>query len=59
MKFMESLGDHQVFNTSRIDDIYQDINEKNKRLILHYGDLVDTSNMLKKLLEIDPMRFII
>ena len=35
------------FNTSRIDDIYQDINEKNKRLILHYGDLVDTSNMLK------------
>ena len=35
------------FNTSRIDDIYQDINEKNKKLILHYGDLVDTSNMLK------------
>ncbi len=42
------------FNTSRIDDIYQDINEKNKRLILHYGDLVDTSNMLKIIGDANP-----
>ena len=42
------------FNTSRIDDIYQDINEKNKKLILHYGDLVDTSNMLKIIGDVGP-----
>jgi len=42
------------FNTSRIDDIYQDINERNKRLILHYGDLVDTSNLLKIIADAKP-----
>ena len=42
------------FNTSRLQDIYQDINEKNKKLTLHYGDLVDTSNMLKIIQDIKP-----
>src|SRR5262249_35258155 len=33
------------FNTARIDDIYQDPHEKNRRLILHYGDLNDASSL--------------
>ena len=30
------------FNTGRIDHIYQDPHEKNKKFILHYGDVTDT-----------------
>ena len=30
-----------TFNTSRIDHIYQDPHDKNPKLILHYGDLID------------------
>ena len=37
-------------NTHRIDDIYQDHFEKNKKLILHYGDLSDSSS-IKNLIE--------
>ena len=33
------------FNTARIDNIYQDPHEKNRRLILHYGDLDDASSL--------------
>ena len=42
------------FNTSRIDDIYQDVNQKKRSLTLHYGDLVDTSNMLKIIENVKP-----
>ena len=30
------------FNTGRIDHLYQDPHEKNKKFILHYGDVTDT-----------------
>ena len=33
------------FNTSRIDHLYQDPHEKNPKLILHYGDLTDSTNI--------------
>ena len=33
------------FNTARIDNIYQDPHEENRRLILHYGDLNDASSL--------------
>lgn len=33
-----------TFNTQRIDNIYQDPHEKDVRLHLHYGDMVDASN---------------
>ena len=42
------------FNTARIDDIYQDPHEKNRRLILHYGDLNDASSLNRILRLVDP-----
>jgi GDPmannose 4,6-dehydratase len=42
------------FNTGRIDDIYQDPHEKNRRLILHYGDLNDASSLNRILRIVDP-----
>ena len=41
-------------NTSRIDDIYQDINMKKKNFILHYGDITDTLSISKLVQDILP-----
>jgi len=35
------------FNTHRIDHLYQDPHEKDQRFILHYGDLADSSNLIR------------
>ena len=43
-----------LFNTQRIDQIYQDPHEKGARLKLHYGDLTDTSNLTRILKETEP-----
>lgn len=42
------------FNTQRIDHLYQDPHVNNKRFILHYGDLTDTSNLVRILQEVQP-----
>jgi len=42
------------FNTQRVDHIYQDIHEKNKKFILHYGDLTDSSNLTRIIQEVQP-----
>jgi GDPmannose 4,6-dehydratase len=42
------------FNTGRIDHLYQDPHEKNKHFFLHYGDLTDTSNLVRIILEVRP-----
>ncbi len=42
------------FNTGRIDHIYQDPHAKNRRMILHYGDLSDSSNISRLLEKIKP-----
>ncbi|GHU86396.1 hypothetical protein FACS189473_5620 [Spirochaetia bacterium] len=42
------------FNTQRIDHLYQDPHVKNKHFILHYGDLTDTSNIIRILQEVRP-----
>ena len=42
------------FNTDRIDHIFQDPHEKNPNLYLHYGDLTDSSNLIRILKEIEP-----
>lgn len=42
------------FNTGRIDHLYQDPHENNKRFILHYGDLTDTSNLTRIIQEVQP-----
>jgi GDPmannose 4,6-dehydratase len=42
------------FNTDRIEHLYQDPHEKNKQFFLHYGDLTDTSNLIKIIQEVQP-----
>lgn len=42
------------FNSSRIDHLYQDIHNKESRFKLHYGDLTDSSNIIRLLQEIQP-----
>lgn len=42
------------FNTSRIDHLYQDPHEKERRLHLHYGDLTDTSNLTRIVQQVQP-----
>lgn len=43
-----------LFNTQRIDHLYQDPHVDHKQLILHYGDLTDSSNLTRLLQEIQP-----
>tara|TARA_Y100001978_G_C23672689_1_gene424707 strand:- start:593 stop:1702 length:1110 start_codon:yes stop_codon:yes gene_type:complete len=42
------------FNTKRIDHLYQDPHESKLKVILHYGDLTDSSNLIKVIQEIQP-----
>jgi len=42
------------FNTERIDHLYQDPHEKNRRLVLHYGDLTDATNLIRIVQESQP-----
>ena len=42
------------FNTQRIDHIYQDLHDTHVNFKLHYGDLTDSSNMIKIIQEIQP-----
>ncbi len=43
-----------LFNTQRIDHIYQDPHVENNRFKLHYGDLTDTSNLTRLIGDIEP-----
>ena len=43
-----------LFNTSRIDHIYEDNNLDNAQFKLYYGDLTDTSNLTRLLSQIRP-----
>ncbi|PWR18218.1 GDP-mannose 4,6-dehydratase [Zavarzinia compransoris] len=43
-----------LFNTQRIDHIYEDPHSGNARLHLHYGDLSDTSNLTRVISEVQP-----
>ena len=43
-----------LFNTQRIDHIYEDPHERNPKLHLHYGDLSDTSNLTRIIQEVRP-----
>lgn len=42
------------FNTQRIDHIYQDIHNTKSKFKLHYGDLTDSSNLIRLIQEIQP-----
>jgi len=43
-----------LFNTDRIDHLYQDPHEKGVRLKLHYGDLTDSTNLIRIIQEVQP-----
>jgi len=43
-----------LFNTQRIDHLYQDPHSENRNLILHYGDLTDSLNITRIIQEIQP-----
>jgi GDPmannose 4,6-dehydratase len=43
-----------LFNTDRIDHIYQDPHVDNKNFILHYGDLTDSTNLIRIIQEVQP-----
>ena len=42
------------FNTDRIDHLYQDPHESNLRMKLHYGDLTDSTNLIRIIQEVQP-----
>jgi len=43
-----------LFNTDRIDHLYQDPHDTNKNLILHYGDLSDSTNLIRIVQQVQP-----
>jgi GDPmannose 4,6-dehydratase len=43
-----------MFNTQRVDHIYQDPHVEHQRFVLHYGDLTDSSNLTRILQEVQP-----
>ena len=42
------------FNTERIDHLYQDPHETDPRLVLHYGDLTDSTNLIRIIQQVKP-----
>ena len=43
-----------LFNTDRIDHLYQDKHDKDVRFFLHYGDMTDSSNLIRIIQEVQP-----
>jgi len=43
-----------LFNTDRIDHLYEDPHEKGRRLILHYGDMTDSSALIRVVQQVQP-----
>jgi GDPmannose 4,6-dehydratase len=43
-----------LFNTNRIDHIYEDPHELGRRFVLHYGDLTDASSLIRIVQEVKP-----
>jgi GDPmannose 4,6-dehydratase len=43
-----------MFNTNRVDHLYQDPHESIRNFILHYGDLTDTTNLIRIIQEVQP-----
>lgn len=42
------------FNTNRIDHLYQDPHQTDRRFILHYGDMTDATNLIRIIQEVQP-----
>src|SRR5690606_24643948 len=43
-----------LFNTQRVDHLYQDLHEARVRFVLHYGDLTDSTNLIRIIQEVQP-----
>jgi GDPmannose 4,6-dehydratase len=43
-----------LFNTDRIDHLYQDPHEQGRRLVLHYGDMTDSSSLIRIIQQVQP-----
>lgn len=43
-----------LFNTDRIDHLYQDPHVENRNFVLHYGDLTDSTNLIRVVQEVQP-----
>ncbi len=43
-----------LFNTDRIDHLYQDPHEENRRFILHHGDLTDSTSLIRIIQHVQP-----
>ena len=43
-----------LFNTNRIDHLYQDPHIENRNFVLHYGDMTDSSNLIRIIQEVQP-----
>ncbi len=44
-----------LFNTERIDHLYQDPHIENKNFVLHYGDMTDSTNLIRIIQEVQPV----
>ena len=42
------------FNTARLDDLYRDFHEDSVRLFLHYGDMTDSTNIIRLIQDVQP-----
>jgi GDPmannose 4,6-dehydratase len=43
-----------LFNTSRVDHLYEDAHEKTRRFLLHYGDMTDSSGLIRIVQQVKP-----
>ena len=43
-----------LFNTDRVDHLYQDPHVQNQRFVLHYGDLTDSTNLVRIVQQVQP-----
>ncbi len=43
-----------LFNTQRVDHLYQDPHESGRKFILHYGDMTDSTNLIRILQQVQP-----
>lgn len=43
-----------LFNTARVDHLYQDPHESNVNFLMHYGDLTDSTNLIRIIQEVQP-----
>jgi GDPmannose 4,6-dehydratase len=43
-----------MFNTARIDHLYQDIHEPDTRMLLHFGDMTDSSSLIRIIQQVQP-----